>query len=178
RVGQAFVANGDIVALAGESTPGLAGSAYAALAGAAPDDAPPVLDLAREVALQRFLLGAAQERLLSAAQDVSSGGLAVALAEMALWGERGAEVQLAVLAAPAVELFGESPSRVVVTCRPADWPSLAAIAEAHGVPLERLGLTGGDRLRVELVGEGATGAAEERGADIADPIDVELASLR
>ena len=59
-----------------------------------------------------------------------------------------------------------------------DWARLAAIAAEHGVPLERLGLTGGDRLRIELVGEGATGAAEERGADIADPIEVELASLR
>jgi phosphoribosylformylglycinamidine synthase len=177
RIGPAFVADGDIVALAGDSTPGLAGSAYAALAGAASEDAPPLLDLAREVALQRFLLAATADRLLSAAQDVSSGGLAVALAEMAVWGERGAELQLAVRATPAVELFGESPSRVVVTCRPADWPRLATLAAAHGLPLERLGLTGGDRLRVELVGEGATGAAEERGADIADPIEVELASL-
>ena len=92
--------------------------------------------------------------------------------------ERGAEVQLPVRATPAVELFGESPSRVVVTCRPAAWPRLAAVAAEHGVTLERLGLTGGQRLSVELVGEGATGAAEERGADIADPIDVELASLR
>ena len=178
RVGPAFAADAHIVALAGESTPGLAGSAYAALAGTAPEDTPPLLDLAREVALQGFVLAATADGLLSAAQDVSSGGLAVALAEMAMWGERGAALQLHVRATPAVELFGESPSRIVVTCRPMDWARLAAIAAEHGVPLERLGLTGGDRLRIELVGEGATGAAEERGADIADPIEVELASLR
>ena len=49
------------------------------------------------------------------AQDVSGGGLAVALAEGAMWGGLGAQVRLAVGHSPAVELFGESPSRLVVT---------------------------------------------------------------
>ena len=37
---------------------------------------------------------------------------------------------------------------------------------------------GGDRLRIRLVGVGATGAAEERGAGVADEVDVALADLR
>ena len=66
----------------------------------------------------------------------------------------------------------------MVTCLPANWGRLSGLATRHQVPLERLGQVGGPRLRIELVGEGATGAAEERGADIADPIDADLASLR
>ncbi len=54
-VGPAFAASGDTIVLVGESTPGLAGSAYAALAGAAAEDGPPALDLAREAALQAFI---------------------------------------------------------------------------------------------------------------------------
>jgi phosphoribosylformylglycinamidine synthase II len=178
RLGPAFVADGEVVALAGASGPGLAGSAYAAIAGTAPDDVPPALDLAAESALHAFLLEASAAGLVSAAQDVSHGGLAVALAEMAIWGGRGASIQLRVRATPAVELFGESPSRAIVSCSPAAWARLSAIAARHSLPLELLGTTGGRQLRIELQGEGATGAAEERGADIADPIEVDVAELR
>jgi phosphoribosylformylglycinamidine (FGAM) synthase-like enzyme len=178
RVGPAFAAAGDIVGLLGDAVPGLAGSCYAALAGAAPEDGPPTIDLGREAALQRLLLLAADAGLLRSAQDVSGGGLAVALAESAIWGGLGAQIQLAVGSAPAVELFGESPSRVVVTTTQDRWSRLAAMAAEHDVPLRRLGRVGGDRLRIVLVGEGATGAAEERGAGVADEIDRPLEELR
>jgi phosphoribosylformylglycinamidine synthase len=178
RVAPAFDADGDLVVLAGETVPGLAGSAYVELAGAAPEDVLPALDVTREAALHAFLLEAIASGLVTAAQDLGSGGLAVALAEMALWGDRGADLRLRVGATPAVELFGEAPSRAVVTCRPASWERLAAIADRHALPLELLGNTGGRNLRIELQGHGATGAAEERGGDIADPVDVDLATLR
>jgi hypothetical protein len=96
---------------------------------------------------------------------------------MALWGERGASVELRVGATAAVELFGESPSRALVTCRPEAEQRLIRVAVRHGVPLRRLGQTGGAQLRIELRGEGATGAAEGRGSDIADPLEIDLASL-
>ena len=49
---------------------------------------------------------------------------------------------------------------------------------AAGVPLRYLGVTGGDRLRVRLVAEGAAGAAEERGGGVADDLDEPLTVLR
>ena len=177
RVGPAFRAAGDLAVLVGEAGPGLAGSAYAALAGLASDDRPPSLDLGREAALQRFLVTAARERLLASAQDVSGGGLAVASAECAAWSGLGARLQLRVGMAPAVDLFGESPSRVLVTAAPDDWERLAGLAAAHGLPVRRLGTVGGDRLVIELVGDGATGAAEGRGAGVADAVDVAIADL-
>ena len=79
---------------------------------------------------------------------------------------------------PAVELFGESPSRVVVTTRPRYAPALLLLARQHGLPVETLGEVGGDRLVVELAGAGATGASEERGSRIADPLEVPLHDLR
>jgi phosphoribosylformylglycinamidine (FGAM) synthase-like enzyme len=176
-VGPAFTADGEVVLLAGATGPGLGGSAYAALAGGG-DDEPPTLDLPHEVALQAFLRAAIGAGLATAAQDVSRGGLAVALAEMATWGGRGGRFRVAVAGSPAVALFGESPSRALVTVAPRDAGALGVLAVEHGVPLAELGVTGGERLLVELVGEGATGAAEGRGARVADALDVALADLR
>jgi hypothetical protein len=79
---------------------------------------------------------------------------------------------------PAVELFGESPSRIVLTATPRHAPALALLARQHGLPVETLGTVGGDRLRIQLVGTSATGASEERGSTIADVLDVPLAQLR
>jgi phosphoribosylformylglycinamidine synthase subunit PurL len=177
-VGPAFAADGDAIVLLGAPTPGLTGSAYAALAGTAAEDGHPGLDLGLEAAVQACVREAIGRGLVSAAQDVSGGGLAVALAEMAMWGDRGAEVRLPSAMSPAVELFGESPSRIVVTTPARFAPALVLLARHHGLPVEVLGTVGGERLRIELVGAGATGASEERGSTIADALEVPIAALR
>ncbi|HYH91782.1 MAG TPA: phosphoribosylformylglycinamidine synthase subunit PurL [Candidatus Saccharimonadales bacterium] len=177
-VGPAFADDGDEIVLVGEVSPGLAGSEYAVLAGVAVEDGPPALDLAREAALQAFLHAAIERGLVASAQDVSGGGLAVALAESAMWGDHGAEIRLAVGGAPAVALFGESPSRVVLSARPRFQPALMLLARQHGLPVESLGTVGGSRLVIALTGSGATGSAEERGSGIADTLDVSLTDLR
>ncbi|HMD47201.1 MAG TPA: AIR synthase-related protein, partial [Acidimicrobiales bacterium] len=75
--------------------------------------------------------------------DVSGGGLAVALAEMAVRG--GVGLVTDAVSGPA-ELFCEVPSRVLVaTHRPAE---VTAGAEAAGVPAIQLGVAGGDRLAI------------------------------
>ena len=177
-VGPAFAAEGDSIVLAGESGPGLAGSEYARLAGAAAEDDPPSLDLAREAALQAFVREAVARGLVASAQDVSGGGLAVALAECAIWSGLGARVRLPVANSPAVEMFGESPSRVVLTTRPRHAPALELLARQHGLPVETIGTVGGSRVVIRLAGAGATGAAEERGGDVADELDVAVDDLR
>jgi len=182
RVGPAFAAAGDTVLLVGEAVPGLAGSEYAALAGIAAEDGPPGLDLATEARTQAFAREAAARGLLASAQDVSGGGLAVAVAEAAIWADDdrglGATLRLPVANSPAVDLFGESPSRLVVSCRPRHAPALTLLARQHGLAVEELGTVGGERLVVDLAGAGATGAAEERGSRVADALDVGLTELR
>jgi phosphoribosylformylglycinamidine synthase subunit PurL len=177
-IGPEFVADGDAIVLLGQPTPGLTGSAYAALAGTAAEDDPPSLDLARETALQACLHEAIDRELIRSAQDVAGGGLAVALAEAAMWGGLGANIRVPSAMSPAVELFGESPSRVVVTATPRFVPALTLLARQYGLPVEQLGTVAGDALRIQLVGAGATGASEERGSTIADALDVPLAALR
>ncbi len=173
-----FTTDGDSVILIGHSAPGMAGSAYAALAGLSSEDAPPTLDLDREAALQSFVREAIGRGLVASAQDVSGGGLAVAIAECCMWSGLGARLRLGVSGSPAIELFGESPGRLVLSSGPRHAPAIEPLARQFGLTAETLGTVGGDRLRIELTGQGATGAAEERGSRVADALDVALADLR
>jgi phosphoribosylformylglycinamidine synthase II len=173
-----FTADGDCVILVGQSAPGMAGSAYATLAGVSSEDAAPSLDLDREAALQSFIREAIGRGLVASAQDVSGGGLAVAIAECCMWSGLGAVLRLGVSGSPAIELFGESPSRLVLSARPRQAPAVELLARQFGLAAETLGTVGGDRLRIELTGQGATGAAEERGSRVADALDVAIADMR
>jgi phosphoribosylformylglycinamidine synthase II len=178
RVTPPFHGPGDVVGLLGSLQPGLGGSVYAELAGAEPDDRPPAIDLAAHGALLDLVIEAARTGLLRSAQDVSAGGLAVALGECCIWGDVGADVRLTWGGPPATALFGEGPSRVVVSTVPEDWQRLVALAHARGVPIERLGVTGGDRLRIQLAGAGAVGLLEERGSTAVDLLDAAVDLLR
>jgi phosphoribosylformylglycinamidine synthase len=75
--------------------------------------------------------------ILSAAHDVSDGGLAVALAELSLHSGVGADVELE---RDTVTWFGEGAGRAVVACAPERSEAL------EGVPLRRLGVVGGGKL--------------------------------
>jgi phosphoribosylformylglycinamidine synthase subunit PurL len=178
RAGPAFVREDDTVLLVGRATPGLGGSEYAALGGLAEEDGPPAIDLALEARVQIFVREAIAGGLVASVQDVSSGGLGVAVAEACIWSDLGAELRLPIASSPAVDLFGESPSRLVVSARPTDVAALTTLAQAADLPIEVLGSVGGERLVIELAGAGATGAAEERGSRVADSVDVTVHDLR
>jgi phosphoribosylformylglycinamidine synthase len=177
-VGPAFAHAGDAVVLVGDATPGLAGSAYAELAGVTTEDTAPDLDLDREAAVQAFIREAIARRLVASAQDISGGGLAVALAECAMWGGLGARVRIALVASPAVDLFGEGPSRLVLSCAPAHAAALALLARQYGLPVEAIGSVGGEHLVIEATAAAAIGSAEERGGRVADALEVPLHQLR
>jgi phosphoribosylformylglycinamidine synthase len=97
--------------------------------------------------------------LLSGVHDVSGGGLAVALAEMAVGAGLGCVVTCS---GGAAELFSELPSRVLVaTAQPAE---VLARADAVGVPATVLGRAGGDRLRLGDLIDLPVGAVAARSA--------------
>ncbi len=177
-LGPAFRASGDAVLLVGRAGPGLVGSEYARLAGVAPEDGLPALDLELERRLQTFAVEAGSRGLLASAQDISAGGLAVALAEAVVWAGIGVSVRLLITGSPAVELFGESPSRILASAAPREAATLIRLAREHDLPIAAIGTVGGDRLVVELASASATGAAEERGSRVADAIEVPVDDLR
>jgi phosphoribosylformylglycinamidine synthase len=156
----AFQAAGDVVAVLGHLSAdpaSLGGSTYLAALHGIVAGRPPRLDLDRERSLHRLTLECSGRGLLSSAHDCSDGGLAVALAECCLWSGLGlasepdASALLDTLADPVEAtawLFGEAPSRIVVSLPPARWDEFAGLASAAGVPVTRLGTVGGEHLRV------------------------------
>ena len=80
--------------------------------------------------------------------DLSDGGLAVAIAEMALAGGVGASLDAAPGIASHAWLFGEDQGRYVVTAPTAAVDEIEAKARAAGVEIARIGTTGGDALTV------------------------------
>ncbi len=153
-VSPGFKAAGDPVVLLGESMEELGGSEYIRIVHGLEAGPPPALDLGREKRLQEFLLEAMDDRLVRSAHDLSEGGLAVALAECAFHGARktGCDVELADKIRPDTLLFGETQSRIVVTCRPANLGRLLKMAAASGVPAESIGRTGGRDIAVTQKG--------------------------
>ncbi|HWP34138.1 MAG TPA: phosphoribosylformylglycinamidine synthase subunit PurL [Thermodesulfobacteriota bacterium] len=156
---QAFRRAGDLVVVLGATGEDLGGSEYLKVIHGVVAGRPPALDLEAEVRLQRLLVAAAAEGCLASAHDCAEGGLLVALAEATFGGRGqpplGAAVDLTELplvggrpVRPEARLVGETPSRVVASVPPERLPRLAALAAEHGVPLARIGVVGGDRLRV------------------------------
>jgi phosphoribosylformylglycinamidine synthase len=90
--------------------------------------------------------------------DVSEGGLAVALAEMAVRSGVGCNVARI---ADHRALFGEGPSRVVVAVSADQLVDIEQAASAAGVPVTRLGVASGDRIKIkDLVDVALTDAVD------------------
>ncbi len=150
RTPSRFAAADETVVLLGETRDELSGSEWAHVVHDHLGGLPPRVDLAAELALAELLVEASRSGLVTSAHDVSDGGLAQTLVESSLDGT-GCRVSLDEVAGgdAFTALFSESTARCVVTATGAGLDQLAALAATHGVPLTRLGTTGGDALVVD-----------------------------
>jgi phosphoribosylformylglycinamidine synthase len=144
----AFKAPGEAILLIGETGGWLGQSAYlATVLGMEDGAAPPPVDLAAEKRNGDFVRALIGGGLVSAVHDLSDGGLIVALAEMAMASSIGAELADPPTGLPAHAFwFGEDQARYVLTAPSARLPEIEARAAKAGVPLRKLGMTGGRRL--------------------------------
>jgi phosphoribosylformylglycinamidine (FGAM) synthase-like enzyme len=103
-------------------------------------------DMSLEARVQRAALALIRQGIATACHDCSDGGLAVALAEMCLAGDKALDASAAVLG-PRLDaaLFGEAQSRIVIAIRPDQGGALAQIARAGDVPFARIGPVTADR---------------------------------
>jgi len=159
-----FKNEGDLIALLGTTNDDLSVSEYArTIAGLSTADMietgnVPQLDLDLEKRVQDTCLALAEERLLSSAHDCSDGGLAVALAESCFSSlDRkviGAdiEVEAGELSSEAL-LFGESPSRIIVSFKPENMERIKELA--GDCPFEVIGKIGGSDLNIKIGAEAA-----------------------
>ncbi len=133
----AFKAEGEAIFVIGESNGHLGQSLWLRELHGREDGAPPPVDLAKERAHAEFVRALVAEGKVTAVHDVSDGGLLIAVAEMALAGGIGATLDDI---GDHFTAFGEDQSRYVVTSANAD------MIQAAGIPMTRIGTTGGDAL--------------------------------
>jgi len=146
-VGIAFARPGEAVLLIGATAGWLSASAYLATILGREDGAPPPVDLAIEKRNGDFVRGLVASGRVSAVHDLSDGGLAIALAEMAMAGGKGASIErLPPGIAPVAALFGEDQARYLLTATTAEARRILEDAAAAGIPALDIGRTGGDSL--------------------------------
>jgi phosphoribosylformylglycinamidine synthase subunit PurL len=167
---QWFKNEGDAIILLGEPVDlndplqGLGGSAYLQALHSKKTGTPPRCDLETARTLHTTLLGLIQSGLIKSAHDCSEGGLAVCIAESCISrlvaretpGLVGAQIDLTSLAGSErsvrldAVLFGETQSRVIVSCAPLDAVKVVERAKLMGLPAIQIGHVGGDRLIVRI----------------------------
>ncbi len=104
------------------------------------------LDLVMEHRVQALLRSLIGRGLIASAHDLSDGGLAVALAECCLGGGLGAEVNLAQADSPLPAMFGEGPSRILMSVGPEYQAAVVEAAREAGVKICEIGAVTGDAL--------------------------------
>ncbi|WP_341579764.1 phosphoribosylformylglycinamidine synthase subunit PurL [Microbacterium schleiferi] len=152
---------GENIYLLGVTANELSGSAWAQTVHDHLGGRPPAVDLAAERRLADLLHAGALQGLISSAHDLSSGGLAQALAECVMRFGVGARVWLneiierdGVDAASA--LFSESTGRVLVSVPREDDVKFRGLCDGRGYPVLRIGVT-------DAPGDGADPSLEVQG---------------
>ncbi|MDB4867506.1 MAG: purL [Cohnella sp.] len=152
---QEFKEEGDVIFLLGDTKAEIGGSELQYAVFGLTEGRPPGIDLDTERLLQMAVLGAIQRGLVASAHDLSEGGLAAALAESCFGRGFGATVAWTPNLRPDLALFSETQSRILLSAKPERADELASWLAGQGVPLQRLGSVGGNRLTINVAGHTA-----------------------
>lgn len=109
---------------------------------------PPPVDLAHEKQVGDFVRHLIHEGLATAVHDLSDGGLAVGLAEMAMASGIGARIARIKVANPVAAFFGEDQGRYLVTVRHDDLEKILISIMRNDVSVVHIGDTGGSELKL------------------------------
>ena len=155
--GMAFQQEGDVVLWLGPLQGALGASAWLQWAhGKRTGGRLCPVEWKQEKALQEVLRQGVREGLLASAHDMAEGGFLVTLAECCVADtERmlGARLLLPPCGKLSLTqlLFGEAPSRALVSCRPEKLAAVEALCQSQGLPCRRLGEVAGQKLCIEGV---------------------------
>ena len=141
--------------LLGQTFDEFGGSIWQQVSGAGLSGLPPQVDLANEEKLMEFFQ---QPGVVSAAHDVSEGGVAQAIAELAIYSNKGVSLDVSGVHDDVfTALFSESASRVVVAAT--DGAAVVRRAQELGIPVVKIGETI-DELVVRVEGQFEVPVAE------------------
>lgn len=153
KMSPSFKNEGDIILYVGAPRIGLGGTEYLKVVHGLTTGDAPKLDLDVELKVQQTVLEVITSGLVTAAHDVSDGGLAVCITEMGVFGDLGAQINLSVLSGSIHEVwFSEAQSGIVLTCQPDKYESLVKQLTQGGVEVAQIGTVQGDTLVFEGIG--------------------------
>ena len=156
-------AEGDLLVAIGREAGHLGQSLYQLLVTGKFEGAPPPVDLADEIKAGNLVRSLIREGKARAVHDVSDGGLLIAVAEMALAGDLGAQLFPYEGKLPAhAAWFGEDQARYVIEAAPELAEEVIERARLLALPARVVARVGGKALT--LKGEPALGLAELRRA--------------
>jgi phosphoribosylformylglycinamidine synthase len=159
----ALKSDGDLLIVIGKEAGHLGQSLYQQSVTGKTEGAPPPVDLGDEIKAGNLVRALIRESKVLAVHDVSDGGLIVAIAEMALKGERGVQLYPYEGRLPAhAAWFGEDQGRYVLEATPAGAEEILDRARLLGLPARVIGKVGGQDL--SLKGEAALPLDELRRA--------------
>ncbi|MHB1346548.1 MAG: phosphoribosylformylglycinamidine synthase subunit PurL [Candidatus Humimicrobiaceae bacterium] len=155
-VGMDFKSEGDTVILVGikksissSENNGMGGSEFMELffnkvSGVCPD-----MDLASEKNLHSVIIDLIDKRLIRSAHDVSTGGIAVTIAESCISGKIGAKIDLDSKDRNLLEiLYNEEQSRVVISAGKENLITIKEKCEKSHLEYKEIGLVGGGSLNI------------------------------
>ncbi len=145
----ALKSEGDVLIYIGADRIGLGATEYLKVIHGLTEGDSPVLDIDFEVKLQKSVLAAIQNGLITAAHDISDGGLSITLAEMCIFGQMGATIDLADLGGNTHEvLFSEAQSGIVITTSHFNLDQVMTHFQNDEVPAYIIGEAGGYDLMI------------------------------
>ncbi len=143
-----FKNEGDEIFLIGNNREELGGSEYVKHYAEKVSGLAPEINMDEEIRLQKTILALIQSKTINSAHDISEGGLAICLAEKAISSENlGCLIQIDDI--NVGKLFGESQSRVVVSCSPTKFGELVNTCSANNVSVQKIGDVAKDVFEIE-----------------------------
>ena len=144
-----FKGKSDLIFLLGESKNDISSSEYLASYHNFKESSTPEFDLDKEFELQESVKELIRAKLIESAHDVSDGGLFITLLESAMPKNLGFDITTSSEIREDAFLFGEAPSRVVVSVRETSEDAFLDLMKKSQVPYTLIGHVTKGEIRVD-----------------------------
>lgn len=139
---------GDVIVLIGTQKNDIASSEYLHKLKCIEFSPAPAFDIDEEFAVQKFVASIIKEKLIVSAHDLSEGGLIVALFESAFNNNLGFEIHAEISIRKDAFWFGESQSRILISCTNDKIQTLKSKAASSGIDIRVLGKVTGGKIKI------------------------------
>ena len=151
-----FKESSDLIYLLGESLNDISSSEYLASFHKNKESSTPVFDLDKEFLLQKELYSLIKSEMIISAHDVSNGGLFMTLLESAMVNNKGFNINCSDLIRKDAFLFGEAPSRVVISIKSSEKSNFQEAMKSYSTEYNFIGNVIDHNIIVDDINFGST----------------------